>query len=207
MTLRLFVLQAHYRKPLDFTADALDAASTGWKGLNAALGLGLRWSDQMGWPGAEDLPSGAMHAQNLDVDEVLMAARDRFTQAMDQDLNSSGGLAVLFELAKPLKSTANRLERGEQVKKPDDLNALHQRWLLLRELAAVLGLSYEPQQTMEDSNTACEESSEIEAAISARKAAKQAKDFAEADRIREELAAQGIELIDKPGGTTEWRRR
>ena len=207
MTLRLFVLQAHYRKPLDFTADALDAASTGWKGLNAALGLGRRWSDQMGWPGAEDLPSGAMHAQNLDVDEVLMAARDRFTQAMDQDLNSSGGLAVLFELAKPLKSTANRLERGEQVKKPDDLNALHQRWLLLRELAAVLGLRYEPQQTMEDSNTACEESSEIEAAISARKAAKQAKDFAEADRIREELAAQGIELIDKPGGTTEWRRR
>ena len=41
MTLRLFVLQAHYRKPLDFTADALEAASTGWKGLNAALGLGL----------------------------------------------------------------------------------------------------------------------------------------------------------------------
>ncbi len=42
MTLRLFVLQAHYRKPLDFTAEALDAAATGWKGLNAALGLAAR---------------------------------------------------------------------------------------------------------------------------------------------------------------------
>ena len=40
MTLRLFVLQAHYRKPLDFTAEALEAAATGWKGLNAALSLG-----------------------------------------------------------------------------------------------------------------------------------------------------------------------
>ena len=42
MTLRLFVLQAHYRKPLDFTAEALEAAATGWKGLNAALSLGDR---------------------------------------------------------------------------------------------------------------------------------------------------------------------
>ena len=46
----------------------------------------------------------------------------------------------------------------------------------------------------------------IDAAIAARKAAKAAKDFAEADRIRDELAAQGVELIDKPGGVTEWIR-
>ena len=206
MTLRLFVLQAHYRKPLDFTADALEAASTGWKGLNAALSLGSQCSEQLGWPGAEALPSGAMQAQNLSVDEVLQAARDRFTEAMDQDLNSSGALAVLFELAKPLRSLANRLERGEQVEDQVPLNALHQRWLLLRELAAVLGLRHEPQQAMESSNAAPEDSSAIDAAISARKAAKQAKDFAEADRIRAELSNQGIELIDKPGGVTEWRR-
>ena len=49
-------------------------------------------------------------------------------------------------------------------------------------------------------------SADIEAAISARKTAKQAKNFAEADRIRDELTAQGIELIDKPGGVTEWRQ-
>ena len=147
-----------------------------------------------------------MQAQNLAVDEVLGAARERFTEAMDQDLNSSGGLAVLFELAKPVRSLANRLERGEQVEDQDALKALHQRWLLLRELAAVLGLRHEPQQPMEDSNAASEEISAIDAAISARKAAKQAKDFAEADRIRAELSSQGIELIDKPGGATEWRR-
>ena len=87
-----------------------------------------------------------MHAQNLAVDDALCAARDRFTEAMNQDLNSSGGLAVLFELAKPVRSLANRLERGEQVEDQDALKALHQRWLLLRELAAVLGLRHEPQQ-------------------------------------------------------------
>ncbi len=113
---------------------------------------------------------------------------------------------MLFELAKPLRSLANRLERGEEVEDQDALNALHHRWLLLRELAAVLGLRYEPQQTPEASNAASEDSRDIDAAISARKAAKQAKDFAEADRIRAELSSQGIELIDKPGGITEWRR-
>ena len=47
---------------------------------------------------------------------------------------------------------------------------------------------------------------EIDAAIAARQQAKQSKDFATADRIRDELTAKGIELIDKPGGITEWRR-
>ncbi len=206
MTLRLFVLQAHYRKPLDFTAEALEAASSGWKGLNAALALGDQFSKQLGWPETQELPSGAMKAQNMAVDDVLLGARDRFTEVMDHDLNSSGGLAVLFELAKPLKSLANRLQRGDQLEQQEGLNALHQRWLLLRELAAVLGLRHEPLQAIAETSAASENSVDIEAAISARKAAKQAKDFAEADRIRDQLSAQGIELIDKPGGITEWRR-
>jgi cysteinyl-tRNA synthetase len=70
----------------------------------------------------------------------------------------------------------------------------------------VLGLRHEPLQAIAETSAASENSVDIEAAISARKAAKQAKDFAEADRIRDQLSAQGIELIDKPGGITEWRR-
>jgi cysteinyl-tRNA synthetase len=54
MTLRLFVLQAHYRKPLDFTVDALDAAATGWKGLNAALGFGEPMASR--WDGPQHRP-------------------------------------------------------------------------------------------------------------------------------------------------------
>jgi len=58
----------------------------------------------------------------------------------------------------------------------------------------------------EDEATTNLDAGAIDTAIAARKAAKAAKDYAQADRIRAELAAQGVELIDKPGGVTEWIR-
>jgi cysteinyl-tRNA synthetase len=201
MTLRLFVLQAHYRKPLDFTADALDAAATGWKGLNAALGLGDRHGNNLGWSTAAPLTEGAMTADEDPADTALVELEQRFISSMDDDLNSSGALAVLFDLAKPLRALANRLERGEDPALPgSELNALESRWLLLRQLTAVLGLRTEAEAASSLDDGA------IDAAIAARKAAKASKDYAEADRIRDELAAQGVELIDKPGGVTEWIR-
>ena len=77
---------------------------------------------------------------------------------------------------------------------------LEGRWQLLRHLAAVLGLRSEAE-----ANASLDDGA-IDASIAARKAAKAAKDYAEADRIRDELAAQGVQLIDKPGGVTEWIR-
>ena len=201
MTLRLFVLQAHYRKPLDFTAEALEAAATGWKGLNAALSLGDRHGDSLGWSTAAPLTKGAFTAHGSPVDIALVELEQRFISAMDDDLNSSGGLAVLFDLAKPLRGLANRLERGEDAALPEpELKGLEGRWQLLRHLAAVLGLRSEAE------TTASLDDGAIDTAIAARQAAKVAKDYAEADRIRDELAAQGVELIDKPGGVTEWIR-
>ncbi len=201
MTLRLFVLQAHYRKPLDFTAEALEAAATGWKGLNAALSLGDRHGESLGWSTAAPLTEGAMNADGGPADTALVELEQRFISAMDDDLNSSGGLAVLFDLAKPLRALANRLERGEDAALPEpELKDLEGRWQLLRHLAAVLGLRSEAEAATSLDDGA------IDAAIAARKAAKAAKDYAEADRIRDELAAQGVELIDKPGGVTEWIR-
>jgi cysteinyl-tRNA synthetase len=215
MTLRLFVLQAHYRKPLDFTTEALEAASSGWKGLNAALNLGTGHGNALGWPNATPLPKGAVvqgsiglldQGGSTDPDpDPLLGLRQRFIEAMDDDLNSSGALAVVFELARPLRGLANRLDRGDNAGITASESALlRSRWLLLRELAAVLGLRAEATPEDEASNSAVDTTA-IEAAIAARQAAKQAKNYAEADRIRSELTAQGIELIDKPGGITEWR--
>ena len=201
MTLRLFVLQAHYRKPLDFTVEALDAAATGWKGLNAALCVGERYGEQLGWPSPSALAEGAIGPQTSPVDEALQALEQQFIASMEDDLNSSGALAVLFELAKPLRALANRLERGDEPDLPEaDIQNLAPRWQLLRHLAAVLGLRAEAEAATSLDDGA------IDAAIAARKAAKAAKNYAEADRIRDELAAQGVELIDKPGGVTEWIR-
>ena len=132
-------------------------------------------------------------------DTALMELEQRFISAMNDDLNSSGGLAVLFDLAKPLRALANRLDRGEEaVLHEPELKALESRWILLRQLAAVLGLRSEAETASSLDDGA------IDAAIVARKAAKAAKNYAEADRIRDELVAQGVELIDKPGGITEW---
>ena len=191
MTLRLFTLQAHYRKPLDFSADALEAAATGWKGLNAALGLAASTSSAD--PGATP---------------ELAAARARFAAAMDDDLNTSAALAVLFELAKPLRALANRLERGDssaaaEARAPE----LVDQGQLLLELAGVLGLQSETEAKTSSSSTSPGPSdAEIQAQIDQRQAAKAAKDFPAADGIRDGLRAQGIELIDRPGGITEWLR-
>ncbi|WP_216899902.1 cysteine--tRNA ligase [Synechococcus sp. CCY 9618] len=189
MTLRFFVLQAHYRKPLDFTAEALAAAATGWKGLDGALGLGERHGVALGWGAAPTEPS-----------EELTQARERFAAAMDDDLNTSAALAVLFELARPLRALAHRLERGEaEAAAAGEAAQLESRWRLLRELAGVLGLEAEAAAAAVDETA-------IQARIEERKAAKAARDFATADRIRAELAAEGIELFDRPGGVTDWVR-
>jgi cysteinyl-tRNA synthetase len=194
MTLRLFVLQAHYRKPLDFTAEALEAAATGWRGLNSALGLTT--SGLVGLLSEPELsPAG------------LGAARQRFVAAMDDDLNTSAALAVLFALARPLRGLANRIERGDQdaITEAAAPEVRHQA-SLLRELAEVLGLQPEVTTTAVQGSAGGSDDAEISALIEQRRAAKAQRDFATADRIRDQLRASGIELIDRPGGLTDWLR-
>jgi cysteinyl-tRNA synthetase len=87
-----------------------------------------------------------------------------------------------------------------------DSALLQQQWLTLVKLATVLGLEVWPEEEGEAQETEGLSDAEIEAAIAQRQAARKAKNFAEADRIRDELQAQGITLIDKPGGVTNWHR-
>ena len=204
MTLRLFVLQAHYRKPLDFTPEALDAAATGWKGLNAALQLTAATG-----PAPQDANEPQPEIpQGLSV--PLADARSRFAAALNDDLNTSAALAVLFELAKPLRALANRIERGDPAAAAEaHQSELVARCVLLQELAGVLGLKIETEPAKADAGSNGHPGAgdaEIQAQIEARLAAKAAKNFQEADRIRDGLKAQGIELIDKGGGLTDWIR-
>ncbi|MGB0560405.1 MAG: cysteine--tRNA ligase [Spirulinaceae cyanobacterium] len=184
MVLRLFVLQGHYRKPLEFTEAAIAAAENAWNTLNDALQFGADYGEKLGW---------------ADSGESLSEMSDRFTEVMDSDLNTPGGLAVLFELAKELRSQRNILVHGGQLEA--DPKHLEQVWRTLVELAQVLGL--EAQATVTEATSGLSDA-EIDALIAERTEARQAKNFAESDRIRDELKAQGIVLVDQKGGVTTW---
>jgi cysteinyl-tRNA synthetase len=224
MTLRLFVLQAHYRKPLDFTRAALEAAATGWQGLGAALGVGeaLGWStERVGLP----QPAGS---------DALAASRARFVAAMDDDLNTAAALAELFDLAKPLRGLAGRLRTGDASQyalSPEERN-LEGRWRLLVELAGeVLGLVSpskrepfggdfhvtDPEDGMapavgpssagfhQEGRPANSLQTEkiIYELLQQRYLAKAQKDYAKADQLRGELINHyQVEIFDKKAGIT-----
>jgi cysteinyl-tRNA synthetase len=202
MAVRLFVLTAQYRKPIDFTDEAIQAATNGWSTLKEGLLFGYQYRSQLGWdtnPSDKDA--------NLD-DETV----ERFKTSVDDDLNFPGGLAILFELAKSINRDRNLLVH--QGKTETALPVLERQWHTLVSLANVLGLDVVirgiinatlPAPTISASGRVGLSDAEIEAMIQQRQEARSAKNFAESDRIRNELQAKGITLIDSPDGT-RWHR-
>ena len=170
-TLRFFMLRTHYRSPFNFSDQLLDDARTALRRLYTAL-EGI------------DLP-----ADHIAIDWAQPQAA-AFKTAMDDDFNTPGALAVLFDLA----NECNRTRSADTA-------------ALLRALAATLGvLQQAPRSFLQAALSAGGlDESAIAGLIADRAAAKAAKNFAEADRIRKDLAAQGIELKDSAAGTT-WVR-
>ncbi|MEO0458477.1 MAG: DALR domain-containing protein, partial [Cyanobacteria bacterium P01_A01_bin.114] len=199
MAMRLFVLQAQYRKPIDFTADAIASAINGWHTLQEGLLFGHQYGKQLGWADVDDTAFGDPAAMRIDSNSAPV---QQFQTSMDDDFNSSGAVAVLFDLAKELRRQGNLIVHQGQA--DADASTLRQQWQTLVCLAQVLGLEASPEQ--EAVSVADLSDAEIDAKIEERQAAKQAKDYAKADQIRGELSALGITLIDKPGGVTEWHR-
>lgn len=198
MVLRLFVLQAQYRKPIDFTEEAIASAQNAWDTLTEGLRFGYRHGAALGFAAQPDAVLGDSAAMKVSAESDAV---QRFQAAMDDDLNTPVALAVLFELAKELQKEGNRLTHdGKTLAEPAALQA---RWQTLVALAEVLGLAVSPDAAPAPDGLS---DAEIEALVQQRAAAKQAKNWAEGDRIRDELKAQGITLIDKPGGVTEWIR-
>ncbi|KYC38512.1 cysteine--tRNA ligase [Scytonema hofmannii PCC 7110] len=187
MAVRLFVLQAHYRKPIDFTDEAIASATKGYETLKEGLLFGYKYGKQLGW--------------GVGNYSLLPEFVDRFTEAVDDDFNFSGGLPVLFELAKELQREGNILtHEGKTEKTPDDLLS---EWQTLVKLAEVLGFDAKVEE--EPSNNDDLSDAKIEELIQKRQEARKTKNFALSDRIRDELQAQGVTLIDSRDGT-RWHR-
>jgi len=185
MAIRLFVLQAHYRKPVDFTEMAITAAVNGWQTLSDAL--------MLDWHRVNVI----FESNSSDLDPNAIA---QFQTAMDDDFNTAAGLAVLFELAKSLKREFN-LHCYESSSELSEVQ-LKQKFQTLIQLAQVFGLEVQAQaQPKLEVDPIW-----IESLLQQRQQARQEKRYAESDRIRDELLAVGITPIDRPDGQTRWER-
>ncbi|MGQ9457896.1 MAG: DALR domain-containing protein, partial [Anaerolineae bacterium] len=183
MALRLFYLSAHYRSPLDFTEEAMQAATAGLERLRDVVAE-TRWR-------LERAPEGPVSPS---VAELLEQAKARFEEAMDDDFNTPQALAALFDLTREVNAlfTAGRLTKG-------DLQAIDD---LYRRLAEdVLGLVLDPVASASDKRLI---EGLIQVLVDLRQEYRAAKDWARADALRERLAALGVDLLDGPEGT-RWR--
>ncbi|HYX13264.1 MAG TPA: cysteine--tRNA ligase [Nostoc sp.] len=194
MAVRLFVLTAQYRTPIDFTDEAIAAATNGWHTIKEGLLFGYQYGKQLGW----GVGSGEC---GVGTGSLLPETIERFQEIVNNDFNFPGGLTVLFELAKELRREGNIIvHEGKTETSPDELK---RQWQTLLTLAGVLGLEVEIEAEADKSNGLSD--AEIEAKIQQRQEARKAKNFAESDRIRDELQAEGITLIDSRDGT-RWHR-
>ena len=200
MAVRLFLLQGNYRKPVDFTDESIAAAQTSWGTLSDGLLFGHQYGAQLGWSEMDDTPLAKPTGQGPDAPDSPPV--QAFQAAMDDDFNTAGGLAVLFDLAKDLRRAGNLITHTG--KADTDSDTLRQQWQTLVGLAQVLGL--ETQPTADSPSTGGLSDAEIENLLSQRREARAAKNFTEGDRIRDLLQAEGITLIDQAGGHTEWHR-
>lgn len=177
--LRMFMLSAHYRSPINFSDDLLEQTKNGLERLYNAKNNLIYLLDIT----AEKAPS--------EEDQALIGRlsqyKNQFIEAMDDDINTADGLSVIYELVRDINSSLKAESSKAAVKSAYDM---------LMELSAVLGLLEKKEESIDI---------EIEALIGERQKARKEKNWALSDKIRDDLKAQGIVLEDTPQGV-KWKR-
>jgi len=179
LPIRHFLLSSHYRSPINFSKDIIEQSV-------AAVERILSCADAL-----------AFYVKNAEGDELyegeealvaeFEACKAAMIEAMDDDLNTGNGIACIYDLIRKLNQAMNGA-------KPASRAAVEKGKAIFDEMTNLFGFVREQN---DDSAFVAE----IEAAIEARKAAKKEKNYAEADRIRAELAERGVVLEDTPQGT------
>ncbi len=178
--LRFFMLSAHYRSPLNFSADLMEAAKNGLERIRTAAETLTRLMQA-----AKD---GAMSAREEALYQKAEEFREKFENAMEDDCNTADAVSAVFELVKFINTNSSAEYTSAYLQK---------LYELLQTLCDVLGILIGQEEEILDA--------EIEKLIQERQDARKQKDFARADQIRDELAQKGILLKDTREGVT-WKR-
>ncbi len=178
--LRFFMLSAHYRSPLNFSADLMEAARNGLDRIVTSVSNLNYLMDKV--------PDTGMSAQEKALAEEAQGFSKKFDEAMDDDFNTADAVSAIFELVK-FANTHVTEQSGKAF-----IQAMKDEIVMLSDIC---GLIVEKKEEILDT--------EIEALIQERQDARKAKNFARADEIRDALAAQGIILEDTREGV-KWKR-
>ncbi len=178
--LRFFMLSAHYRSPLNFSGELMEAAKNGYERIVTSVG-NLSYL-------AENGADGELSEEEKGLLEEAEGFETKFDEAMDDDFNTADAIAAIFELVKFANTYA-----GESRSK-EFLEALKQK---IVSLSDICGLIVEKKEELLDAD--------IESLIAERQEARKAKNFARADEIRKELLDKGILLEDTREGV-KWKR-
>lgn len=171
---RLFILSAHYRSPINFSEELIEAAGNALDRLYTAkenLEFILEQANQLEWS-----------AEEAELFESFLKHKNKFIEAMDDDMNTADAIASIFELVRDVNSHIHSNSSKKIIEKAH---------ALLLELTDVLGLLKKSKGSIDE---------DIEQLIEERQAARKSKDFAKSDEIRDELKARGIVLEDTPQG-------
>jgi len=198
-TLRFFILQAHYRSPLDYSDQNLREAQAGLSRIYESLAA----LDQA----LAEPPQGSVAADSTaELMEKVAALPTRFKEAMDDDFNTAQALGVLFDLVR----TLNRFLAEGGGKDAAARTTLEQLRTQVAEIGTVLGLfqgkpaDWLAARGAEKAQQLAIGEEQIQALILERAEARKARNFARSDEIRDYLLANNIQLVDTPQGTT-WK--
>ena len=179
--IRFFMLSAHYRSPLNFSAELVEASKNGLERIFTSI------------EHLNHLLENGQDGERTEKEKELLIRAEEFVKkyeaAMEDDFNTADAISALFELVKYSNTNAS----GENTK--EYLQGLKDKILTL---CGILGIEAEKEKDSLDA--------EVEALIAERTAAKKAKDFARADAIRSQLWEMGIELKDTREGV-QWKKR
>lgn len=172
--MRMLVLNGTYRAPLLFNDETLDAAERNVERLKSAL----------------KPASASASGYNADsLSSAIESAKNNFTEAMDNDFNTAGAVASLFELVKAINTARDNGATNEQLKPAQNV---------FKELTNVLGLK------LEDKQGSSEKDAEVNALITERNEARKQKNWKRSDEIRDQLKEMGVTIEDSKDGTT-WK--